>query len=326
MVKRYDGSTKSPDLDRKTIERFVITFVSLGGATWTGIEAYGYFFGTKPLAGTGVVGVVLVVVGSAFVASMNVIFYLYKRLKNRSAASLQKPNRGENMLLSQVKPQRLDTRQSINSSKVPVNAPLKNALISEIKIAHQRKRWEDVIRFGNILSRPLWVTGEYNLRVEIGKLVADAAAHSGRIKEQAFALIDDLGWTNHVLGNSGEAKRNIQHGIRLAQENDEYFLVQKGYRHLSGIAIDEGNLEEARVYLEKAKEFAMRINDVYKRKEAIAGLHVNEALIEVQRRNWEKALDQFRRAQDIYRDIGDRARERKVYHLIALYHLIMEAL
>ena len=275
------------------IKRFVITFSSVGGAIWTAIQVYEFFLGTRPFAATGVGGIMLLAVGSAFVASLNVSIFLYRRLKGLHEKSGADENPDEQ-----------------SSDEV------EGALISELKSAYQDENWSEVIKIGSVLSRPLWVTGKYNLRVKIGKLVESAAAFSGDTKSQASALIDDLGWTNHVLGNSTDARRNILHGIRLAQESGEYYLAYKGYRHLSGMALKNENFEEATKYLERAREFARRIEDSGKREEVEAGLYVNEALIEMRRHNWAKALELLKTAQDIYRRAGDKDRETKLYHLI----------
>jgi len=112
-----------------------------------------------------------------------------------------------------------------------------------VKIAntlYNQKKYLEVVRFGSTISRYLWLNGFNKERIIVGKLVEDASSKEGRKKEQISSLIDDIGWTYHIIGNSEKAKKNINNGIALAEGNDMFYLAAKGHRHLLGIEKKKG--------------------------------------------------------------------------------------
>src|SRR6185369_16144751 len=65
----------------------------------------------------------------------------------------------------------LNTLSTENSDRLAADS-----LLTMLREAHSRNAWREVILVGRPLSRPLWLTGHYQLRIEIGKLVESAAA------------------------------------------------------------------------------------------------------------------------------------------------------
>lgn len=126
-----------------------------------------------------------------------------------------------------------------------------------------------VIRIGYTLSRALHLGGHYQLRYDIGLLMDKACSQiennkTIRINEEkltieyikAKILIDDLGWTAHLLCFDDISKNNINNGLKIVSllvskleayeageiDRDLYKrskkLEIKGYRHLIGIVSD----------------------------------------------------------------------------------------
>lgn len=122
-------------------------------------------------------------------------------------------------------------------------------LLKILKEDKKKGKWNEIIRIVYPLSRPLFLSRNYRLRVEMGKLVNEACQNlAGKTiminnklipvsSIQASTLIDDLGWTLYKLKNNNEtAKENINLGITIAKNNKDYEKIIKGYRHLMGIA------------------------------------------------------------------------------------------
>lgn len=130
--------------------------------------------------------------------------------------------------------------------------------------------WMEIIRIAFPLSKPLWISKNYELRVKHGELIKKACdnliglnintviINDTPISTKSIlssVLIDDLGWTLYKYNkkNRGEVLQNINKGIELA-ENENITNVIKGYRHLSGIASENGKFQEMDTYHKKMQE------------------------------------------------------------------------
>lgn len=188
-----------------------------------------------------------------------------------------------------------------------------SALVSEMQQAFNNKRWKEVIRIGAAMSRPLWITGRYPLRIQLGTLVESAAAYEGNRAAQAAALIDDLGWTKAALGRFDEAKASIEHGVKLAREAGQHYLVSKGNRHLAGIAIKLSQLEDAAEFLAKARTASASVDDARLKSELEASFCYSEAVQQRKQGLFAEALQNFEEAQRRFTELGDHDRSVKCY-------------
>jgi tetratricopeptide (TPR) repeat protein len=197
---------------------------------------------------------------------------------------------------------------------MPNQTEVVDTFLAMVRHAYEHGDWKDVVRMGSVLSRPLWISGRYQERIELGKLVESAAGFLKDRDVQAQALVDDLGWTCVVVGRIKEAKVNIQRGINLARDSGNSYVEAKGHRHLSGIAsMYERNPEVSVRELRAAREAAANIQDARDRTEMIAGVDVNEAIVLQESEKWEESLPLLERAQGVYRHIKDLEREVKIY-------------
>ena len=171
------------------------------------------------------------------------------------------------------------------------------------------------------MSQPLWLSGKYKSRINIGKLVEEAAALVGKKKEQAQALIDDVGWTNAELGNYIEAKKNIIHGNDIAKSEGLNFLLAKGLRHLGGIAKRENQFSDANKYYSDALEIANHIDDVKESKEMIAGIAYAMGSLEIEQKNLINAESHINTALNLFKELNDVERTIKTISLNAKLHL-----
>lgn len=272
--------------------RFGVAMGSALAASVAVLQLIVWIFDWNPLAGSGFLGAGTLILICAFSSLLYVLGYFYQHVSHADRPTLSPSQEEEE------------------------DKHLTATLLDELEAAFEDRRWEEVIKIGSVLSRPLWTTGKYMLRTQVGKLVEAASAYSDHPAQQARALVDDLGWTKFILGEAEEAKRNISHGIELAEGCGDYYLVQKAYRHLSGIALETGHLQDAITYYTRAEEFAEKLPDDVSKQEVFAGLRVNLALIRMKSGNWGDALKELEAAQVIYQTIADRDRAVKLFHFI----------
>lgn len=199
---------------------------------------------------------------------------------------------------------------------------LSNELVETVRKLHQSGEHMEVVRLCDVLSRPLWLSGRNDQRIAIGSFYEDSAANAHMFKEQALALIDDVGWTNAFVGNLEVAKRNINTGIQIAATNNLLEIATKGYRHLGTIALRfEKNHIDAKTWLEKAEESATGITDEHKRDTMIAGIKYNQAEISLEMLNWEEAEQNVDEALNTFIRLNDRERAIKAKSLKARIYM-----
>lgn len=197
-----------------------------------------------------------------------------------------------------------------DTSKLDISAEL----LSIVKRQYANQEYLDLIRFGSKISRYLWLKGANNERIEVGKLVTDAASKLGRRKEQISALIDDIGWTYFVTGNVEKAKENINHGIEKATEDEEFFFAAKGERHLAGINSSTGKKEDVLDHLEKAEDFTKRVKNKREKDEMKSSLLLAKAEYYFENYDFEKAIANAEDAKEVL--VNDPDRIVKVYSLL----------
>jgi tetratricopeptide (TPR) repeat protein len=201
---------------------------------------------------------------------------------------------------------------------------LSNELVETVAKLYSKGDHIEVVRLGVVLSRPLWISGRYKQRVAIGRYLEDSAARLGLTREQVAALIDDLGWTNAVLGDIETGIGNVKHGIELAERNALYYHAAKGLRHLGVIEqIYNKNASAAQRALEQAEVAARRITEPAQQLEMVAGIWFNRGEVLLQQGDCSQARDYATRALDAYSQLHDETRSIKVQTLIAKIDLAL---
>ncbi len=194
-------------------------------------------------------------------------------------------------------------------------------LIGQVRDAFQQHRWHEVCRYGEVLSRALWLSGQYEFRIEVGKLVEQAASFIDENRIRVKALIDDLGWTSFVIGDHFKAIRYIKDGLRIADDISDYYFLAKGNRHLASIARRSGNLQEAEHLLNKAQNYAQEIKDDSDRQEIENSLLISTGKLFLEKKQYNDALKLLLEGLDQFRIYGDVTREVKVYSILGRIHL-----
>jgi len=192
-----------------------------------------------------------------------------------------------------------------------------DSLKQELRNFLSRKEFNDVERFGGAISRVLWLCGEYKSRVELGKMVFEAATHLNHHNTRAKVLIDDIGWTYITLDKKDLAIQNISKGIELAQDNALWKLVVKGHRHLAGIHMlntaVEKNRTEALRNLGLASNTIEKINGPQIVGEMSAGIEYAYSEYYYQTGDHPQALTRCKKARSDYNKSNDSEREVKTF-------------
>jgi len=189
-------------------------------------------------------------------------------------------------------------------------------ILGQLQRAYDLQRWEEVCRIGSVLSRPLWLSGHYEIRLKVGKMVESAAAYCDHKTTRARSMIDDLGWTSYKLDEAEAAGKWIEDGIRLAKEIKDYYSVAKGYRHLASITRRQGDVDAAQAYLNKAKRYISRIVSEQEKSELSNSILLSEGRLLLKRGQLQDSIVLLKQALDSYRSAEDKEREIKVYAIL----------
>lgn len=215
---------------------------------------------------------------------------------------------------------RMYLEKSIDVDRLPQNprakalqTSLELNLLDDVRNAYNSRRWHEVCRIGNVISRHLWLSGQYDLRIEIGKYVEEAAGFIEDNLTRARTLIDDLGWTSFIIGQELKAKKYIIDGIRLSKEINNYYLMSKGKRHLASIVRRDNKLDEATKLLNEARQYADNISDDDEKSEILNTLLVSEGKLLFAQKNIPASTSKFEEALENFKKSKDTNRESKIY-------------
>jgi tetratricopeptide (TPR) repeat protein len=190
---------------------------------------------------------------------------------------------------------------------------LSDEIENTIKKLHSNNKHSDVVRICSNLSRPLWISGKYNQRITIGAFYEDSASRLNKIEHQVSALIDDIGWTNAVIGKVKKANENINLGISIAKDNNENYLASKGYRHLGTIELRYlADTKKSIKFFEDSLNFANKINSALKKNEMIAGIKYNMSETYLEANDIDNSIKLVDEAKVLFEDLEDEERLLKV--------------
>lgn len=181
-------------------------------------------------------------------------------------------------------------------------------IVRMLKAEFARNNYSDVIRIGEALSRPFFEAGSFSVRLDIGRMVEEAAARSARKREQYVALIDSIGWSLVELGEYGPAAREIKHGLKLLKNVSDPFYEAKAHRHLGVIARRERRYGDARSEYEKARERAQEITDERDSLAMTAGLEYALGSLALHEDDLETAATRISSAIEGFSSLGDEYR------------------
>lgn len=198
---------------------------------------------------------------------------------------------------------------SKNESRLDlIHTQSKYAMIEHLEEYFKNRHFPAALRFGKCLSRALWTGGRYEERIRLGWIMFEASSAEGNKEVQALALIDDLGWTNVMLKNYDEAKKNIDSGLKIAEDIKDFYLIAKATRHLGGIAIKRSRYDDAEKILLAAQEITKNIKEEKRQKEMTAGIQYGLAELYLDMGKINEAELACDKAQKLLEEINDNER------------------
>ena len=202
---------------------------------------------------------------------------------------------------------RLYTTKYVIESQCDDDDILISDLIESLKKELEKNKYQEVITIGHILSKPLFIIGKHELRLEVGKLVKKAAvAQYARLRADNAAqerlnkykeiemieLIDSIGWMKIELGDAN-GRSDIENGRLIAESlntDTGRFYESKAYRHFGAIARRENNWTDALAFNNKSLEKANEITEDQLKIEAIAGAYYARSFVFKGQNNYSEAL------------------------------------
>ena len=136
-------------------------------------------------------------------------------------------------------------------------------------------------------SRTLHLVGANEARYELGQIALSAAMNIDDRLAQVSILIDELGWTCHLLNNDDGALRNLTRATELLEQieatvgpsTETRLLRVKAARHRANIAALTHTLEESRRMLQEARSLAETLPEPHRTANAAQIDHSDGALI-----------------------------------------------
>ena len=190
---------------------------------------------------------------------------------------------------------------------------LQDELINVVKKHHIENDHKEVVRLCSNLSRALWISGKYQQRIILGAFYEDSAERIGEFDDQICALIDDMGWTNAVVGDIQEAKKNINKGINIAEERKNHYLLAKSFRHLGTIELRYNNdSRKAIESYEKSLAICEKIDDKIQKNEMIANISYNMSEAYLLENDYTNANEYADKAENLFIELNDKIRIIKV--------------
>jgi len=258
------------------------------GVLWLFVNSLSSFFPGKPLADYGWMGFGLFIASGIVIALCWELVTIARRLNHVCKSTLRAgKSRGA---------------EAAGSS-----------ILTILRDASDKQNWAEVLTLGRPLSKPLWLTGRYQLRVQVGELVESAAAFSNQREIQATTLIDDLGWTFVGLDSPDVAEHHISRGLKIAQDIGAHHLVSRACRHLAGIRNIHGDLQGAESFTRMSEDALSKVTDPGERDELSTNLdYLRARRLQVQGNN-PAALAALTAVLQRFEKFADRDRAVKVY-------------
>jgi len=240
------------------------------------------------------------------------IIFAYLCGKNKGQKDMTEILTQENAL-SVSKLSECQTKLELEIAK---NKPFPDSLFQYFDECKEKKEYEEIIRFGSGIARPLWLSQKYEARLEIGRYIFEAASETTpeNYEKKVKAKIDYIGWTYVELELYEKAKEKINYGIHLAKNstdeefNEKYktYYIAKAYRHLFGLYFRKGKIEKSKEFLRIAVENTNDIPDIRGKKEAAAEINYSESLLLTEMEEYDEALLKIQTAKDLYEELGSK--------------------
>ena len=209
----------------------------------------------------------------------------------------------------------------------------KDILTADIQEAKKRGDWNEVIRIGKYGSRLFLMLSKYDLRIEYGNYVIEAAQKLVDFESVAMGHIDCLGWSYVKKNDFKNAREHINIGLDIVKDlNTETAIILrcKAYRHSCGIYLKDKTLD-IHEQIKLAKQERDKFSDACKSKKIkgrnkaimLASLHIIDGDICRSEKNNIESKRFYELARELFKKCGDKDRLVKTQYKLGEINEIM---
>jgi tetratricopeptide (TPR) repeat protein len=188
---------------------------------------------------------------------------------------------------------------------------LKDEVAALVKDGHPHV----AIRWVEASSRALWLSGQYQTRIDLGRLAITAADNIGieAIRARIRALIDDCGWTTIELGRLEEGEKLLREGADLAKQHGWKAMYAKALRHIGGRCLREKDLKGAEVALDSAYAATLDCPSGPDQEELLAEWHYARGVLHLAQGNLSLAEEHTSKAEAAYAHLPSKEWRAKIH-------------
>ncbi len=189
-----------------------------------------------------------------------------------------------------------------------------DSLIDFFRRLSKQQQHQEILRLGDALSTPVWLSLKYSTRIAVGQCIDNSAIIMKNSQARIRVLIDDIGWTSVELGLYEDGENSIMRGIEVATEYmPNHAFISKGNRHLCGLYARQGRTDDAQRYLNKASDAIANLPDGPEKDGLLSEIHFSRSSLALIKKDYNAALNEIRSELASYENAGN-----KVWTLKAL--------
>ena len=276
-------------------------------AAWTILNIHAYYYGVASLAGNPFL-IIFVIVIPVVLFGIYIWFGNKNRKLERDIAEQKEKTLQESEVIQFY-------RNIMEECFDDIYTNHREVLLKDLEKAFQEQNWKLVIRYGKYASRQFLMLAKYDLRIQCGNYIIQAADQIGESESAALGYIDCIGWSYACKKDYNKSKEYIEKGLgRISNlETEEGIIMKcKANRHLSGIALKQNDVTKAKEYRDIFENHLRKLKGRNKRIMR-ASLHIidGDILMADNSKN-EKAKKKYEEAYKIFISCNDRERTVKV--------------
>jgi tetratricopeptide (TPR) repeat protein len=191
--------------------------------------------------------------------------------------------------------------------------PFNEVLLDFFRNLKNDSKDAEIIRWGLALSKPLWLSQNFELRKEIGEYVETSAIKRDNKNALLKVLVDEIGWTNIEMLDYPNGEAKLKQAINLAIELNDFPLLAKAYRHLNASSIRQNQISRAESYLEKSLEATNNLLPSKIKDELFAEYYFAKATIEFKKGSLDVAFTDIEESKRLYESLKDKEWPLKIW-------------
>lgn len=186
-----------------------------------------------------------------------------------------------------------------------------NPIEEIIRHAWDLGHYKSIILLGDALRQSNCIKNKNNLKLFIGKYVAESAQKIGDVASEATALIEDLGNTYLENREVRKASQSIEKGIKAIErvigggsrdvcQDGAYYIAIRGYRNLANsYALNEDKVA-AETQLTIARQYTTKMVDEALKLQSLGDIEYSESKISRISADWNGAIGHLNASIEYY--------------------------